>query len=52
MKKRKSRDSRFYKKLVKVTINFQKFNKLLYLKDKIGILKCVHKKKNPFYILL
>jgi len=33
-------------------VNFKKFNKLLYLKGKLGILKCEHKKENPLYILL
>jgi len=50
--KRRSRDIRFYKKLVKVTVNFKKINKLLYLKGKISILKCEHKKENLLYILL
>jgi len=51
-KKTRSRDSQFYKKLIKVTVNFLKFNKLLYLKGKIGILKYKLKKKNILYILL
>ena len=42
----------FYKKFVRVTVNFLKFNKLLYLKGKISILKSGHKKGNPLYILL
>jgi len=33
---------------VEVTVNFLKFNKLLYLKGKIGILKSGHKKGIPF----
>jgi len=48
----KKRDIWFYKKFVKITVNFLKFNKLLYLKDKIGILKSGYKKGNPLYILL
>jgi len=34
-------------------VNFSKFNKLLYLKNKINILNCEHEKRNSFiYIII
>ena len=37
-----------WRKLLRITVNFLKFNKLLYLKGKIDILKCRHKRENLF----
>jgi len=52
IKKKRSRNKRFYKKLVKVIVNFQKFNNNYILKGKIDILKYGHKRENHLYILL
>ena len=51
IKKKRSINKRFYKKFVKLIVNFQKFNNNYILKGKIDILKCGHKRENSLYIL-
>ena len=48
----KKKDKQFYKKQIKIIINFKKLINNNIVKGIIGIMKCGHKRGNPLYILL